>query len=107
NYNPLILQIFKNGVVRPACGGGNRQNSKTNIIKNTKTLFLRAYFSRGDYMDYAGFVNFPFPNGFGGGDGGAEKFFYSLSDEAQLKLLGGCESFDCFYARVLKEMQKT
>ena len=58
-------------------------------------------------MDYTGFVNFPFPGGFGDGDDRAEKFFYALPDEAQLRLLGGCENFDCFYARVKKEMQKT
>lgn len=58
------------------------------------------------FVDYTGFVNFPFPSGFGTTEDEVERFFYALADEEQLRLLGGCESFDTFHARVRREMEK-
>lgn len=48
-------------------------------------------------MDYSGFTDFPFPAGAAELE---QQYFLSLSDEEQLRMLNGCESYEEFLDRV-------
>lgn len=50
-------------------------------------------------MDYSGFKDFPFPQNLSSEDEELKKYFLSLSDGEQLKLLNGSGSYDAFHER--------
>lgn len=57
-------------------------------------------------MDYSGFKNFPFPEGFTQNEQGARDYFMQLPDDVQLEILHGCKTYDDFVAKVKDEMKK-
>ncbi|HHV31130.1 hypothetical protein [Caproiciproducens sp. LBM24188] len=50
-------------------------------------------------MDYTGYYEFPFPSSEDNVE--MKKFFYSLPDEEQLRLLNGSPSYQSFRERLL------
>ncbi len=57
-------------------------------------------------LDYAGFYEFPFPSVLSDHDREVKNFFFSLSDDMQLKLLNGSRSYESFHDRVTQYMSK-
>ncbi|WP_156900511.1 hypothetical protein [Anaerovorax odorimutans] len=57
-------------------------------------------------MDYTGFKDFPFPKKLSKSDEKIKNFFFSLSDDEQLKLLNGSKSYEMFHERISKFMTK-
>lgn len=55
-------------------------------------------------MDYTGFDEFPFPASLAEKDVPVKRFFLSLSDDEQLKLLNGSLSYRQFFERVVQRM---
>lgn len=56
-------------------------------------------------MDYTGYTEFPFPSLLSEEDEKAKQFFFTLSDEEQLKLLNGSGSYETFCSRVVSRMR--
>lgn len=56
-------------------------------------------------MDYTGYTEFPFPSLLSEEDEKAKQFFFTLSDEEQLKLLNGSGSYENFCSRVVSRMR--
>lgn len=58
-------------------------------------------------MDYSAFHEFPFPSALSDVEQREKRYFLSLSDNLQLKLLNGCQSYQEFSGRVLDQMIKS
>lgn len=58
-------------------------------------------------MDYTGFYEFPFPSVLSEEGAQVKKYFLSLKDEEQMKLLNGSLSYESFYDRVVRQMKDT
>jgi hypothetical protein len=57
-------------------------------------------------LDYTGYYEFPFPSNLPEQDRKVKDFFFSLSDDLQLKLLNGSTSYEHFHDRVAEYMGK-
>ncbi|HEX2985355.1 MAG TPA: hypothetical protein VHO71_00910 [Caproiciproducens sp.] len=55
-------------------------------------------------MDYSGFHDFPFPSNLSEEDRRLKNYFFTLSDDDQLKLLNGSRSYEEFHNRVEHRM---
>lgn len=55
-------------------------------------------------MNYSGFKEFPFPTTLSREDEKIKNFFFSLSDEEQLRMLNGSLSYELFLDRVSQHM---
>lgn len=55
-------------------------------------------------MDYSGYTEFPFPSNLSAGEKTLKKYFLSLADGEQLKLLNGSRSYEEFRGRVERRM---
>ncbi|MBW7573301.1 hypothetical protein [Caproiciproducens faecalis] len=56
-------------------------------------------------MDYTGFYEFPFPSNLPERDRKVRDYFFSLSDDMQLKLLNGSSSYENFHERITEYMK--
>ena len=56
-------------------------------------------------MDFSAYREFPFPSGLSAPEEQAKRFFLTLTDNEQLSLLNGCQSYEEFRNRVLGLMK--